>query len=109
MTKRDRELLAQFTAVPHARHGNTRAWSVTGASLHLGQTVILHAMHSAKSAIKKAIAQDAAESEMLAGTENPLDVLDAAEVQVRATMADGDARNRSLDLLDIARGEVTCD
>ena len=40
---------------------------------------------------------------------SPVDVLDAAEVQVRATMADGDARNRALDLLDIARGEVPCD
>ena len=39
----------------------------------------------------------------------PIDLLDAAEAHVRATMPDGDARNRALDLLDIARGEVPCD
>ena len=40
---------------------------------------------------------------------SPIDLLDAAELHVRATMPDGDARNRALDLLDIARGEVPCD
>ena len=37
---------------------------------------------------------------------SPIDLLDAAELHVRATMPDGDARNRALDLLDIARGDV---
>ena len=33
-----------YEAVPHARFGNERAWSVTGDTLHLGQIVQLHAM-----------------------------------------------------------------
>ena len=36
---------------------------------------------------------------------SPTDLLDAAEAHVR-TMAANDARDRALDLLDIARGEV---
>ncbi len=49
---------AVYVAVPHERFGNERAWSVTGSSLALGQIVHMHAMCSAVSAIKKAIAQD---------------------------------------------------
>ncbi len=53
--------LRQFSAVPHKRHGNERAWSVTGEALHLGQIVTLHAMCGKLTAIKAAIKQDAAE------------------------------------------------
>jgi hypothetical protein len=69
VTKRDRELLKNFTAVQHARHGNTCAWSVTGhkSGYSVTQTVYVHAMCNALAAIKAAIKQDAAESEMLAG------------------------------------------
>lgn len=51
----------KYTAVPHQRFGNERAWSVQGEALHLGQIVTLHAMCGALAAVKKAIKQDEVE------------------------------------------------
>jgi len=59
--KTDKELLQRYTAVPHARAGNERAWSVTSPDMYRGQIVHVHAMSGAITAIRKAIAQDAAE------------------------------------------------
>ena len=53
--------LWRYTAVPHERFGNERAWSVTGGDLALGQIVHLHAMCGKTAAIFKAIKQDEAE------------------------------------------------
>jgi hypothetical protein len=54
----DVEREREYSAVPHERFGNERAWSVTGGTLALGQIVHLHAMCGKAAAIKKAIAQD---------------------------------------------------
>jgi hypothetical protein len=64
LTRKDVLLLNTHTVVRHQRFGNEQAWSVTGGNLRRGQIVTLHAMCSAKTAIKKAIAQDIREEAM---------------------------------------------
>ena len=73
MTKRDRLLLQHYSAVPHQRFGNERAWSVTGGDLILGQVVHMHAMCGKTAAILKAIKQDDAEQDRIATRQDEAD------------------------------------
>ncbi len=57
----NKQFFTSFSAVPHQRFGNERAWSVTRGTLKRGQIVHTHAMSSSRTAILKAIAQDQAE------------------------------------------------
>jgi hypothetical protein len=76
MTKADRELLRNFTVVPHERWGNEQAFSVHGVSLKRSQLVHAHPMHGTATIIKRAIAQDQRE-QVLAGERTvPDDVTD---------------------------------